>query len=263
MTAAAAPDNQRVSGARNAVGPETGRVCLRLLDSFELERDGHPVLVPFASQKLIAFLALRGEFVRRTFLAGSLWPDTTDDRAHRCLRSALWRIRSLDVPLLEATPSRVRILPSVVVDIREQIESAHRALDGSCPSGRQDFTALGGDLLPDWYDDWVVFERERLRQLRLHALEASAERLLGDGRFADAVETLHAALRAEPLRESSHRILVETYLAEGNRGEALRHYREYRERLERGLGLQPGPELERLVQQLTPSRRAGRLVTER
>jgi DNA-binding SARP family transcriptional activator len=208
------------------------------------------VLVPFASQKLVAFLALRGEFVRRTFVAGSLWPETTDDRAHRCLRSTLWRIRCLGVPLLEVTPRRLRILPSVVLDTREQIESAYRSLDGSA-AGPVDPSSLEGDLLPDWYDDWVVVERERLRQLRLHALEASAKRLLGDGKFADAIETLHVALRAEPLRESAHKILLETYLAEGNRGEALRHYREYRERLERRLGLQPGAELEHLVQRLT------------
>ena len=211
------------------------------------------MLVPFACQKLIAFLALRGEFVRRTFVAGSLWPDTTDDRAHRCLRSTLWRVRCLGVPLLEVTPSRVRIIPSVAVDTREQIESAYRSLDGSRPVGRVDPSALEGDLLPDWYDDWVVFERERLRQLRLHALEATARRSLADGKFADAVEILHVALRAEPLRESSHRILLETYLAEGNRGEALRHYREYREYLGRCLGLQPDPELEGLVQQLMSS----------
>ncbi|HEY6203669.1 MAG TPA: bacterial transcriptional activator domain-containing protein [Candidatus Limnocylindria bacterium] len=80
----------------------------------------------------------------------------------------------------------------------------------------------GGELLADWCDEWVLLERERLRQLRLHALEVLTQRLVTVGRYADAMEVALAALRSEPLRESAHRAVISVHLAEGNRSEALR-----------------------------------------
>jgi DNA-binding SARP family transcriptional activator len=61
------------------------------------------------------------------------------------------------------------------------------------------------DLLPDWVDDWLVHDRERLHQLRLHVLEALADRLAGDGRYGLALDVALAALRSDTLRESAHR----------------------------------------------------------
>ena len=58
-----------------------------------------------------------------------------------------------------------------------------------------------GQLLPDWYDDWVAVERERLRELRAHALEALCHRLTAAGRFGEATEAGLAVVRDEPLRE--------------------------------------------------------------
>ena len=37
------------------------------------------------------------------------------------------------------------------------------------------------ELLPGWYDDWVIFERERIRQQLLHALEILSRRLVSRG----------------------------------------------------------------------------------
>jgi DNA-binding SARP family transcriptional activator len=68
----------------------------------------------------------------------------------------------------------------------------------------------------------VLVERERFRQLRLHALEALCRRLTGDGLHAEAVDAGIAAIAAEPLRESAHRALMSAHVAEGNRGEAMR-----------------------------------------
>ena len=75
---------------------------------------------------------------------------------------------------------------------------------------------LEGDLLPDWYDDWLEIERERLRQLRVHALEHLGEHALRRGRFGAAIDRALAAIAADPLRESAHRLLIRAYIAEGN-----------------------------------------------
>jgi DNA-binding SARP family transcriptional activator len=68
--------------------------------------------------------------------------------------------------------------------------------------------ALGGELLPDWDDPWVEGERERLRQLRLHMLEAVADRFTATGQFGLAIEVAFRVLQADALRESAHRELA-------------------------------------------------------
>ncbi|WP_231851838.1 AfsR/SARP family transcriptional regulator [Modestobacter italicus] len=112
--------------------------------------------------------------------------------------------------------------------------------------------ALGGDLLPGWYDDWVLVERERLHQLRLHALEATAARLAVHGRHWEALQAAYAAVRAEPLRESAHRTIVRVHLAEGNLAEAARAYELFRSLVESELGVLPTPRMTRLVQGIPP-----------
>jgi len=107
---------------------------------------------------------------------------------------------------------------------------------------------LGGELLPGWYDDWVLLERERLRQLRMHALEDVAVRLMAAGRYGDALQSALAAVRAEPLRESAHRTVVRVHLAEGNVVEALRAYEQFRTMLADDLGVQPSSQFSRLVE---------------
>jgi DNA-binding SARP family transcriptional activator len=103
------------------------------------------------------------------------------------------------------------------------------------------------DLLPGWYDDWVIFEREGIRQRLLHALETLSRRLAA-GRHAEAVEAAISAVGADPLRESANRVLVEAHFAEGNLVEARRAYDRYRGIVGRELGVEPGPELRRLLQ---------------
>jgi DNA-binding SARP family transcriptional activator len=95
------------------------------------------------------------------------------------------------------------------------------------------------NLLPGFYDDWALIERERVRQRVLHALEALSERLAAGGRFADAIESALLATSAEPLRESAHRSLIRAHVAEGNLTEARRAYLAYQGLMQRELGVLP------------------------
>ena len=101
-----------------------------------------------------------------------------------------------------------------------------------------------GTSCPDWYDDWVLLERERYRQLGLHALEALSERLTAARRFGPALEAALAAVAGEPFRESAHRVLIKAHLAEGNASEAIRQYHFYRKLLNDHLGLDPSPAMD-------------------
>ena len=111
-----------------------------------------------------------------------------------------------------------------------------------------------GELLPDWSDEWVLVDRERYHQLRLHALERLCQQLAASGRYGLAVEACLAALAAEPLRESAQRQLIEVYLSEGNRAEALRQYATYQRVIREEVGVEPSREITDLVRPLTAAR---------
>jgi DNA-binding SARP family transcriptional activator len=98
---------------------------------------------------------------------------------------------------------------------------------------------LSGELLPDWYDDWVVLERERLREVHFRALEAYCDRLISSSCFDRATEAALAAINDDPMRESAHRCLIRVHLAEGNEAKAVCCYRLFRKRLQGELGNDP------------------------
>jgi DNA-binding SARP family transcriptional activator len=141
----------------------------------------------------------------------------------------------------------------VSVDMHASQALAHRLLDRAAAKDAADLSAaavsaLSVDLLPDWYDDWVVIEAEHWHQLRLHALEALTELLLAQRRFGDATSAALAAVRADPLRESSHAALIRVHLAEGNQSEALSEFRRYQALLRAELGLEPTLGLRNLIE---------------
>ena len=236
---------------RHAPEPAS-RVRLALLGSFDLTVDGEAVPLPMNGQRVLAFLALQGTTLLRPFVAGSLWLDSSDERAAASLRSALWRLNRPGHRLVEAIGERLRLSPEVTVDVDEAIAQAQRLLDPGerrCPNPRE--LQLSGDVLPDWYEDWVAVERERFRQLRVHALERLCERLAAEERYGEAIDAGLAATKTEPLRESAHRALMRVHIAEGNLSEALAHYRRFRRLLHEELGLAPSPRMEQLVALVT------------
>ena len=124
---------------------------------------------------------------------------------------------------MQVSGGTLSLARSVRVDVRELTEWAQRMLDPRSEADAATVPDVGlrGELLPGWYDDWVLLERERLRQLRMHALEALAEKLADAGRYGEAVQAAYAAVVAEPLRESAHRAVVRVHLVEGNLAEEL------------------------------------------
>jgi DNA-binding SARP family transcriptional activator len=226
-------------------------VQLRLLGGFELSCRDEPISVPLASQRLIAFLALHDRPLLRLYVAGTLWLDANETRSCANLRSALWRLRQSGHEIVEASATQIGLSNAVVVDVHELVRVARRVLDR--PDDALDMTFDDGpleeNLLPDWYDEWVEIERERLRHLRLHAVEVAAENALAHQRPGRALTLALSALRRDPLRESLHELVIRTHLAEGNRAEAIRHHRGHVHRMETEFGLGPSPEMIRLLRE--------------
>ena len=226
------------------------RMSLSLLNAFELRCDGELVGLPVSAQRLLAFLALHERPLLRPYVAGTLWLDADDERAGASLRSSLWRLNRSGHRLVEATMMQLRLAPAVDVDLRRALALAKRLLEGTATDEDLDAAeaSLDGEVLPDWYDDWLLFERERFRQLSLHALEALSDRLVAAGRPTRALGAALAAVRGEPLRESAHRALIRVHLAEGNRAEALRQGKVCRRVLRERLGVEPSPQLDQLLE---------------
>ncbi len=229
------------------VSPTT--IEIHLLDSFRLTVGGRSVDLPHTAQRLLALLAIKRHPLLRTYAAGTLWLDTSDGRAAANLRSALWRLRSRGLSLVAPHNGTLDLADGVRVDLWEADALAHRWLTGSETDDDREASSSGlkGELLPDWYDDWAQDERERYRQLRLHALEAMAERLVLDGRWGDAVLAALAALSSDPLRESAHRAVIKVYMAEGNVAEAIRQLRRCERLMIEEVGVPPSTKLQELI----------------
>lgn len=232
--------------------PSTPRSALNLLHGFRLTVDQQRVPLVAGAQRLLAILALADRPLARAYIAGALWPETSTLRANANLRTSLWRIQRAHSDLIDASPQQLTLAPAVGVDLRHAEQCAHRLLDrrAACDDILTTATRveLSVDLLPDWYDDdWMLMEREQFHQLRLHALEAMCERFVAAGRYGEAVDTGLAAVRAEPLRESAHQVVIKAHLGAGNRWEAIRQYEQCRLLLLKELALEPSPALRDLL----------------
>ncbi|MGW0880986.1 AfsR/SARP family transcriptional regulator [Streptomyces sp. NPDC002671] len=233
-------------------GVEAEAAHLVVLGGFALMVDNQPVPLPSGSERLLAFVALCCRAaVPRSLVAGTLWPDAPECRAHASLRSALSRLHRVGRCALDVGLGEVRLARDVSVDLHQARQLAHRILQGPAEEAwhvpADAIEELSLDLLPGWYDDWAVLRAEDWRQLRIHALEGLAEAFTAAGRYADAVAAAHAAIRADALRESSQSCLIRAHLAEGNPSEALRDFERYARRLRAELGLYPTMQLRSLV----------------
>jgi DNA-binding SARP family transcriptional activator len=228
------------------------RLELTLLGGFRVDAREGIVDVPVSAQRLVAFLALQERPVPRRQVAGTLWPDIDDERSGAALRSTLWRSRRCG-ELVTASRDALRIGPTVDVDALRLARFAGALVDEAAAAGVPTGIRFDRELLPGWYEDWVVEERERLRQLVLRALASLVPSLIAVGRADEAVGLGQQAVRLEPLSETSHQSLIAAYLAAGDRARALRQFDEHATLLRSELGLAPSEATWGLVSHLRPA----------
>lgn len=228
---------------------------LELTGNFRLTRAGELLEVPLAGQRLLAFLALTGVQHRQSAI-GALWPGHPAERSMGNLRSVLWRINRVAPGAVVPEGAQLRLEPAVDVDVVRLAAACRSVLrDGREGSDVELIERRWPDLLVTWDDDWLRLERQRLRQLRLHAQEALADTYLAFGDVATTIELALQIIGDEPLRESAHRCLVKAYLAEGNYIDAFRQYDSFRALLYDALGVCPSPQLEELLEPIRATSR--------
>ncbi|MHA7209548.1 AfsR/SARP family transcriptional regulator [Arthrobacter sp. MDT1-65] len=220
-----------------------------LLGDFEMSADSGPVRVPANVERLVAYLAITATPQPRAKVACTLSMDVPEPRAGARLRAALWQVEKTAPGWVCRDGCRLYLAPEVVVDLPLAFAHARRIANEAQGLAVDDvgIDDLMFDLLPHWDEEWLIFERERMRQLRAHALETLCVLLAKRGQLAQAIDAGITAVAIEPLRESAHRALITAHLTEGNVSEARREFFSYRDLLEERLGIAPTCTLRDLV----------------
>jgi hypothetical protein len=227
-------DDQRRSRMMQAHSAGPRRVTV--LGSFTLTVDGTTVPLGVDSRRLIAYLAVHARPQERPALAADLWPGVPAPAAARLLADAA---AAVAVPELfdeeddESAP--MALAADVEVDLADAMGLV-RALPDIPANHDPDVALISADILPGWTAPWIAVERERFRQLRLHALEERSLRLASAGRYDEAVAMAQTAVQTAPSRESARRALIEAHLAEGDIAAAVAEYDDYQELLRSSVG---------------------------
>ncbi len=230
---------------------------IRLLGDFQLLYRGEPATAFHQARlrSLLAYLVLhRHASQTRQRLAFLFWPESNERQAYSNLRKALSALRGavpdakdflhIDAKVVQWSPASPFVLD--VAQFEHHLGEAECAAQNSDRAGVQAqldraVALYEGDLLPNCYDDWIVPERERLRERFLLALAQLSEGLEQARDYPAAIRHATRLLRTDPLHEETHRRLMRLHLLNGDRAAALRAYHTCAAILQRELGVTPGP----------------------
>lgn len=214
---------------------------LFMLGRFAVQQHGRDLDMAPACQRLVALLGIRGMSISRERAAGILWPDASREHSASNLRTCLYRLGAAADVLIARTEQTLCIAPAVDVDFRRAVDLGRRLCDRQSTPTESDLDTrpFEFELLPGWDELWVLVEQEAFRQLRFGALESIARHYIASGRTEQAIQACLLVTRAEPLRESAHRLLARAHAADGNPAQALRQLNSYAELLDKEMGTGP------------------------
>ena len=211
---------------------------------------------------LFAYLVVhRAQPTPRAELVDLLWPCGGPENTDGALNALLSRLRRvLGADRVQGKGTVRLALADATIDLEAAEEAIHRAESAVAQQQWERawaaaqvslFTARRG-FLPGEDTPWIDEVRRHLEQLHLRALEAYAAAALGLGRteLAAARDAARTLVKAAPLRESGHRLLMRALAAEGNPAEALRVYDNLRSDLRDELGVSPSAETRALYERL-------------
>jgi DNA-binding SARP family transcriptional activator len=247
-----------------------GKFCVRynqhVLEGFDARK----------VQELFCYLLLHRDRPHpRETIANLLWNDCSTSQSKTYLRKALWQLQSsLDSQTRPSSEGMLLVEPDWVqlnatadlwldVAMLEQAYGCVKGVSGAKLDNRyaqtmQDVVDLyKGDLLEGWYQDWCLYERERLQQLYLIMLD----KLTGYCEAHQEYETglMHGTqiLRYEPARECTHRQMMRLHYLAGDRTAALRQYMRCVTTLDEELGVKPDEDTIALYEQIRANKQAG------
>ncbi len=236
-----------------------GSLDIRLFGGLGLSRDGAALLrfPTRESETIFSFLILnRGRLYPRSTLVGSFYSDKPESVARKRLRTTIWRIRSVLEPD-GITPGSYLTIRNQdvgfntdsdywldVQDFESRIATVPQQpttdltpneiglLDGAVSLYR-------GDLLEGLYEDWCLWQQERLKLMLLNAIERLMRHYATQANWASATLYAQQLLSFDALREHIHRDLMRFYYHAGNRPAALGQYEKCAVLLRNELGIEP------------------------
>ncbi len=231
--------------------------------------DGIPVS-GFVSTKAVAlvyYLATTERSHTRETLAGLLWSEVPDDQARKNLRDILSNLRRSLAPYLQITRQTIGLQPNADCRCDHQAFVAHITATSMTPPTATSLAHLHeavalyqGDFLAGFYvreaplfEEWMLSERERLRQLALNALHTLVTHALDHGTYSTGIDYATRLLSLDPWREETRRHLWLLLAHSGQRSAVLSEYEAYCQRLKTELGLEPTDETTALYQHIARS----------
>lgn len=235
--------------AREPSESDLDQVQIYLLGPMLVRIDGKEMAsLPKKARALLAYLILRrGVPVPRETILGLLWSERGDDQARASLRQALSLIRkalgSVAGDLIVANRESVTFAESGygvdLANIAQLSESADViSLSEAVDNIRGEL--LEGLSLPEpTYEQWLVTEREHIRQIITRMRGQLVHLLEEEGRIDEAIEQSQHILVSDPTAEPTHRALMRLYMAKGRFEAALKQFQKCQHDLRDGLGVEP------------------------
>lgn len=238
---------------------------IRLFGGLEISQAGTP-LNTFMSNKapaLLAYLAMHPHAHQREGLAALLWGELADADAKNNLRQVLTNLRKVVEPYLTVTRETIGFNPHVayfldVEAFERQLATARDQSPAQQMSTLQVATALyRGDFMAGFFvrdapefEEWLLAQKARLREIALHALHTLSGLQMSHGHYDLAIASAGQALAIDPWREEVHRQLMLALARTGQRSAVAAQYRRCQHILQQELGVEPSAETQNLFSRL-------------
>ncbi|MDA5092844.1 BTAD domain-containing putative transcriptional regulator [Aliiroseovarius sp. KMU-50] len=224
--------------------------------------DSTGATIPLTGAKtlgLLAYLALNTEMPpTRDRLTALFWGDRFTDQARQSLRQAIAKLKRTllhpDGVTIMVDGDRVGLNPELVsIDV----DRFSQLVAQDTPQADLEAIALmKGPLLDGLFgqqaefEDWIVSERQRYSILAQTVLERAAKNAQKQGQNAEAQEFARRMVAIDPLRDASQAVLIRILAQRGERAAAVQQFNTYQETLQKELGVGPGGELLKLMEEI-------------
>lgn len=221
---------------------------IRLLGKFEIRLDDQPIEVSSRPARLLlAYLVLtRAVNHPRDRLAGVLWPDSSETNARKNLRQALWHLRkAIDDTYFSADASSIAFNTASDhwLDLGLLEDKADQDLEA-------EVSVYEGELLPGFYEDWILLERDRLNAAYERKMQHFLTQLVNEQRWQDAVEWAERWIAQGHVPEAAYRTLLFAHAAMGEISKVEAVFQRCLEALRDQIGVEPSKETQDLYQSL-------------
>ena len=231
----------------------------RLLGTFEIKYKQKPIRISsHPAQSLFAYLILNaGSPQRREKVAGMLWPDSPEQTARENLRHALWRLRKA---LQSVSSARFLQADDISISFKESpdcwldtAELEKLSKDASADELIAVLSSYQAELLPGFYDEWVVLQREHLSSVFENNMARLLELLQHQNRWLDVLDWAERWIKLGQKPEPAYQALMSAHAAKGDMSKVATTY----ERCVRSLkefGVEPSEQTRALYERLKASR---------